>query len=203
MDGLFTMIPEPGAVSVAARVSIGPLLKQAGYRKKALRFYRESGDILHLIEIQVSRFDENSFTYNLAVFDAKAWECVWSKVAPRYPGPEDCFPALRIGQLLTDEPEGALDKWWQANEVVQVQESVTKLEVAGLPVLNGFKSRHDVARWAMEDVQGPPSLVLLAAATCVLAGQTQKADIILDRLEKAQLKAWQPLIEKVRGLIST
>ena len=121
---------------------------------------------------------------------------------PRHPGPEDCFPCLRIGQLLTSGPRDALDKWWQANDVAQIHDSATALEMTGLPFLAGFKNRRDVALWTRMDVQGAPGMLLLAAATCALAGESQKSNFILAKLETSPVPAWRPRIQNVRGLIS-
>lgn len=181
---------------------VSPRLKQAGYRKNAFRFYCEFEDIVHLVDVQVGRSDRNSFTYNFGVFDAEAWKCVWGGKVPRCPGPEDCFPSFRIGQLMASESRIELDKWWNAGDAAQVDDAMEKLDLIGLPFLSGFKSRCGVARWATRDTQGPPGLVLLAAATCAIAGDLKKSQEFLSILDKPQMKAWQPRIEIVRKLIS-
>lgn len=97
---------------------VAPLLKRHGFKKKDMIWNKHLHGVIQVADFQLSRFnddDKESFTINLGVFDPVVWERCWGKSSPKFVKADDCFPRLRIGQLLGDTPTESVDHWWSLN----------------------------------------------------------------------------------------
>lgn len=114
---------------------IKPLLQERGFRKRASLFWRDNGDVIDVITIQKSQWNDSTsarFTINLGLY----WKQVQALVDRAVPLPReyDCTVQTRIGGLLPERT----DLWWEVadSEVSVVARDVTeKLEQYGLPWL--------------------------------------------------------------------
>ena len=130
---------------------IKPLLKRYGFKKINFTWNRSKNGLVQVIDFQLSRFSSsgrNDFTINLGVFDPNIWSTCWGKEIPKFVNEEDCFPRIRIGELLSNSPEKALDHWWvcncETNEEKLGKEIIELLEQKCLPFLDRMLTHNSV-----------------------------------------------------------
>jgi hypothetical protein len=108
---------------------VHPLLKAAGFKKKALTFYRTVDRNHGLVNLQKSKTSTATsveFTINLAVFSARLQEglgaITWVPTVSDVPIEPACHLRRRIGALLPDRR----DLWWgvrQESDAAEVARS--------------------------------------------------------------------------------
>jgi len=118
------------------------LLKPLGYRKSGNVFSLKTADVIHLIELQSSRYntsDSCSFTINAAVFAPRA---IYPDIRARTkPSVGMAQWRSRIGSLMPTQ----IDSWWEAhgdvggleiaNEIAQCTKEFVLPALAGVPNL--------------------------------------------------------------------
>jgi hypothetical protein len=158
---------------------------------------------VQVVDIQISSFsskDEESFTINLGVFDPGVWEKCWIKEPPRFINEEDCFPRIRIGQLLN---EGSIDHWWvcsaKINEGELGEEIESLLEKKCLPFLDDMLDRNEIVNFYTADsCQMMPIEKVYLAIIKNSIGDTDCADALLSEVANLS-KAWANRVDQVRS----
>ena len=103
---------------------VSPFLRQHGYKKKNMTWNRIVGDVIQVIDIQLashSDIEEGVFTINLGLFHREVWKICWQKEAPRFVYEHDCFPRVRMSQLLDNPSRECLDDWWSCAQVSNIE----------------------------------------------------------------------------------
>jgi hypothetical protein len=114
---------------------IKPLLQARGFRKKASLFWRDNGDVIDVITVQRSQWNDPTsgrFTVNLGLY----WKHIQALVDRAVPLPREynCTVQTRIGGLLPERT----DLWWEVSgaDLSAVAHDVSeKLRRYGLPWL--------------------------------------------------------------------
>jgi len=115
------------------RDGISPVLKQYGYRRKALTFHLSRHGNWGVLNFQKSRKSTSEviyFTLNLGVASAKLLVFSGSRFAEAAPALEDCHWRERLGFLLPEHQ----DKWW----TIDANSSVPQLADEFRRHLQGF-----------------------------------------------------------------
>ena len=90
--------------------SATPQLKTLGYRKSAFTWRKSVGDIVRLVNVQLSRYNrlhESQFTVNLGVYHARFHEARNGRLPKGNLSEHHCDLRVRIGSLM-----GRNDYWW-------------------------------------------------------------------------------------------
>lgn len=185
---------------------VAPLLQQYGFKKKELVWNRLNGRIVQVVDFQLSRFcsnNEEDFTINLGVFDPQVWKKCWAKEPPKFIKEEDCFPRVRIGQLLNGFSEESTDRWWSCSEKTNEdelgREIESLLEDKCLPFLDDMLDRHEVIKFCSlsADHFMPIEKIYLAIFKNSI-GDDHSSDELLSEVS-AISKAWANRVEQVRA----
>jgi len=89
---------------------IKPIMSANSFRKDKLTWNRGKGEIIHLLDIQKSQWNDKndiSFTINLGVCVKSERQIFWNKPFPKTIRRLDCFLYLRVGRLFDNH-----DHWW-------------------------------------------------------------------------------------------
>jgi len=185
---------------------ISPLLMENEFIKKNYVWNRQNGKIIHVIELQKSRWntkDRYDFTLNIGIWLKPLWEILWNKPAPSFVHSENCFPEYRVGEVL-EWDNSAKDLWWTLNPGTDVEnlgvEIKNILQEKCLPFLNKCNSMQDVLCFAIKkDKRLHPYGKLAIATLNHLNGKYDIAEEILTEMESnKKLEAWRDKIQKVR-----
>lgn len=189
-----------------AKKNVAPLLKKHGFKKKDLTWNKSIDGFVQVIDFQRSRFnsvDEDNFTINLGVFDLQVWQTCWMKQPPKFINEEDCFPRVRIGQLLSRFSEDVTDHWWicnaETNEESLGQEITDLLESKCIPFLDGLLSRHSIIDFFSSKTVSnlmPVEKIYLAIIKDSV-GDTSSSSNLLSEVS-AISKAWSNRVEQVK-----
>ena len=122
---------------------IKPLLQARGFRKKAALFWRDNGDVIDVVTVQRSQWNDSTsarFTINLGLY----WKHIQGLVGRTVPLPReyDCTVQTRLGGLLPERT----DLWWEVSGPdlsAVAQDVIEKLLQYGLPWL---ENGHTVER---------------------------------------------------------
>lgn len=184
---------------------VASLLDSRGFRRSRLVWNREQAGIVHVLDVQVSRWSDAAsvgFTVNLGVWIEELWKICWDKKPPAMIQESECFPRLRVGQLLGNGPLHK-DVWWTLAAPEDVDAVGSELQgilvVKCIPFLDKCNSIA-AALAAAEDpaLRRFPAERVSYAILTHLAGQWDHADRMLsEMLSDPKLKGWH---ERVRGV---
>lgn len=189
---------------------VAPLLKQYGFRKKELTWYRTRDGLVQVVNFQLSRFnnsEEESFTINLGVFNPLIWRKCWAKESPKFIREEDCFPRIRIGQLLSSTTGEAVDHWWTCHESTNGEvlgSEINKvLEEKCLKFLDDMLNCEQVARFYSSHFNHlmPIEKIYLAITKSCL-GDIHSSHDLLNEVGAISV-AWANRVEQVRSQLSS
>lgn len=113
-------------------------LKALQFKKRANNFYRNLGEIGHIVHVQKSVYgskNQISFTVNIGIFSSLYWMSAYNyknvAEAPSYPTEAVCIIRKRIGQFIDGK-----DLWYDLNEGSNVSPLISELtEIMELKVL--------------------------------------------------------------------
>lgn len=185
---------------------VAPLLKQCGFKKKELTWNKSKDGIVQVVDFQLSCFSgdgEEDFTINLGVFDPQVWKKCWGKEPPKFIKEEDCFPRIRVGQLLNESSEQSTDHWWTCNansiESELGKEIEVVLEERCLPFLDDMLDQNEVVNFysSSSDHLMPIEKIYLAIIKNSV-GDAHSSDELLSEVV-AISKAWATRADQVRG----
>lgn len=185
---------------------VSPLLSSKGFRRSKLVWNRRLNGITHVLDMQLSKWSDAesiSFTVNLGVWIEHLWQIYWDKKNPPATIPEsECFPSLRVGQLLGEGPLHK-DVWWTVKDPNDVSATGSELRdiltTKCIPFLDKLSSI-DTVLAVMEDpmLRRFPGGRLSYAVLKYLAGQRADAtEILAEMLANPKLKAWH---DRIRGV---
>jgi hypothetical protein len=184
---------------------LSPLLGQHGFKKKGLAWNHGSGDIVHVLDFQISKFsgpDRIDFTINLGIWMRPLWMVYTGKQTPAFIKESDCWPSYRVGQVLADFRPDAKDLWWvltNEDEVERVGVEVgTIVSDKCLPFLSRFRSLEDVKRfYETVELRLMPGGKLYLAILSHLLGDRAAYDRLMADFTDKKLSAWQPKVAEV------
>ena len=189
-----------------AKKNIAPLLKKHGFKKKDLTWNKAVDGFIQVIDFQMSRFssaEEDNFTINLGVFDSQTWQTCWLKEPPRFIKEEDCFPRIRVAQLLQEFSEEATDHWWICNaetdEESLGQEIADLLEAKCIPFLDSLLNHQSIIDfYSSNPVNLMPVEKMYLAIIKNSAGDVGSSSELLSEVSSIS-KAWSNRVEQVKS----
>ncbi|MEQ8286937.1 DUF4304 domain-containing protein [Thalassospira sp.] len=99
------------------KAELAPFFKSLGFKKKGLMWNRSVSGKVEVLGLQVATYSkegmEEYFTINMGIFEEELWRVCWDKEVPKFPRTEECFPRVRVGQLLLENGHSSKDKWWE------------------------------------------------------------------------------------------
>ena len=165
---------------------LAPSLKQAGFRRSGMTFYRQNGEALQVVNVQSNRWNSNesgSFTINVGVDFAEV-----AKLMPGYlpmsatPKEYCCILRIRVGDLM---PAGK-DHWWAITPKTNVEE--LSAELVGIwtsniePWLDKLKTVSSLASQPKPSTWQNP--YLRAAANVLVGNQAEAAECIVAEIKR-------------------
>ena len=103
-----------------------PLLKPLSFKKKALNYYRQLGEVGHIINIQKSIYSYRNhikFRINTGIFEPKFWSVSHTGQVPDYPTEPVCIIRKTIKDL-----RGRKELWYEVDENTNEQELIKRVQ---------------------------------------------------------------------------
>ncbi len=167
-------------------------------------------NFVQVINFQLSSYSneqEETFTMNLGFFNPNIWETCWRRNSPQFIAEENCFPRIRIGQLLNETKNKKMDHWWTYVRNTDVKKSNNEifdlLENKCFPFLNKLLS---IA--AINEFYSTQSIDLLPIEKIYLAivknflGHRTVSEEILNTVRESS-NSWMSRVEIVYKQLST
>ena len=165
---------------------LAPSLKQTGFRRSAMTFYRQNGEALQVVNVQPNRWNSNesgSFTINVGVDFAEVAKLMPGYLPmPRTPKEYCCILRIRVGDLM---PTGK-DHWWTIAPNTNVEE--LSAELVGVwtsniePWLEKLKTVSSLASQPKPSAWQNP--YLRAAANVLVGNQAEAAECIAAEIKR-------------------
>ena len=188
---------------------IAPLLKRYGFKKKKMTWNKTIDGFIQVIDFQVSSYSdekEETFTINLGILCPEIWNACWQKEPPRFVKEDDCFPRLRISQLLGSFSGDTRDQWWECspniNEDILGEELSALIENKCFPFIDAMLSKKNI-----NDFYSSSSISLLPIDKVYLAivkslvGDKESSSRLLSEVGEIS-KAWSSRVEIVQNQLS-
>ncbi len=167
---------------------VKPILKEQGFKKKGLHFFKSLGPIGYALNIQKDRYNtkaEIKFTINVGIYSELYWlsefDYAKTKVAPEFPKEEECILRARIGMLKYGR-----DYWYEVStermEWTLVKEIHQDVEQYALPFFS-IKTNDELIE-SLKTEEFEFKLFILLAST----NQQEEAQALFNKLKKSSAK---------------
>ncbi len=176
------------------KLSLVPLLRSKGFKKKGRNFYREFENRIELINVQASKWNEGGegqFTVNLGVYFPEVANIIDAIPFKGVPKEYDCTVQKRIGHLM---PSGC-DHWWKIEPSINIEELATDLKTTiekyGIPWVARMADLNEIKEEVRND-----NRAFVSAGIALLQGDKSQAREYLSLAYKQQplaaerAKAW-------------
>ncbi|MEQ8767249.1 MAG: DUF4304 domain-containing protein [Planctomycetota bacterium] len=190
--------------------SAASLLKNAGYKKSRLTWAQRTAFCTRVVDFQVSQWSDDrdiQFTINTGISIETSWMIYFGQPSPRFINEADCFPRLRIGDLID-----GTDRWWKIS-AGQTPASVgddvlTALSKTCLPALDKLNSIDSVVSFLNDypaALGSAPFTRIMFAIVLYLDNRLEDADAELLLVEQNRRlgPTWTEKIREVRSRLST
>jgi len=204
-----------GKLNSILKNQVTPFLKELGFKKNLLIYSRDVGELKWLIDIQKSRWNDESeaqFTLNFGVYVPGVLSTYANMPEPAKPKIEHCSCSARVGMLTSERK----DKWWKltsddSQEVVDEisQDLLSKIREIAVPFLSKFNSSLEVAEFLSSELSKEHSQISpqtnaqrLAFSGIIYSklGDKTKASRVLDDAVEASIKSpIETVVRNVRG----
>lgn len=173
---------------------LAPLLKRAGFKKKARNFTREHADRVEVINVQASKWNSSNeieFTVNVGVFYPAIAEISDALKVAGTPKQSDCTVRTRIGWLKGENN----DHWWKvhpASDDSEVAKDLAWQVEEDCFLWLALMSNLDAVKVAVADDHRH----FIAAAIALYQGNRNEAESYVDQAireqpgARAQIAAW-------------
>ncbi|UPK00370.1 DUF4304 domain-containing protein [Bradyrhizobium sp. 170] len=173
---------------------LNQLIAPLGFVRRKTTWNRESGSLVDVIDIQVSKAGD-AVTASVGILDRGIHEIFWGDCSPELVEEPHCTVRARIGDLV----EGK-DIWWQLNDSRCAADLVAKISSHGLPFLERTHTAEAIERH-LADVRVtkrkyPPDIINLAI---LRFGRGDKigACTLLTKLQKSNIGAWRARVGEI------
>jgi len=188
-------------VSNLSKKYLSPLLNKKGFTKTALAWKRNSGEFIHLVNIQRSKHNTPNvirLTVNVGVFSPEAHFLIWNKKTRQSFIEADCLVNERLGSISAImKGEIGNDLWWELKSERDVENAgnqiVEMIEKYALPFLEYVDSYEHVDEY----IENKYSIRQLTGLTGLFAGfvktkvgNQREAMNILDSMIDSKNLAW-------------
>lgn len=173
---------------------LNQLIAPLGFVRRKTTWNRESGSLVDVIDIQVSKAGD-AVTANVGVLDRGIHEIFWGDRSPDFVEEPHCTVRARIGALV----EGK-DIWWQLDDSRCAADLAAKISSHGLPFLERAHTAEAIERHLTDarvtKRKYPPDIVNLAI---LRFGQGDKigARALLIELQKSNIGSWRARVGEI------
>jgi hypothetical protein len=172
--------------------TMSPDLKASGYRKSAFTWHKLVGDVIKIVNVQLSRYNqlhESQFTINLGIYHEQFHKERGLPIPEKNIKEYDCDVRVRIGHLM-----GKTDHWWvvaynKDNEKVKDGVRYNFVKHA-LPWIEGFGGLANMYDWFAENKRH-----FDAAIAARLLGRDNVAELVRDALATAN-SSFAPFVRR-------
>jgi hypothetical protein len=189
---------------------VAPLLHAHGFHRSGLVWNRIQPGVIHVIDVQRGTqisLQEVDFTINVGVLLDSLWHIVEHRSLPRVVRELDCFPRLRVGQLL-GSGWPSKDVWWTLTTSCDLDALGATvrdvLEIKCTPFLDTLTSISSVLAVAEDPVLRRLPIDRLSYAVLKhLAGRREEANQLLtEMLGDPNLRYWHERIHDISGRLA-
>jgi uncharacterized protein DUF4304 len=155
---------------------LAPSLKQAGFRRTGMNFFRQHGEAVQTVNVQSSRWNSDasgSFTINVGVDFAEVAQLMPGFMPmPSFPKEYCCILRIRVGEIMPARK----DCWWEVAENTNAEalaaELVTVWTSYIVPWLDAYST---VSALASKPNAGEWRNPYMRAAAHIVAGDRTRA----------------------------
>jgi len=191
------------------KIHVAPLLKRHGFKKKDLTWNKVVDGFVQVVDFQLSSYSdeqEETFTINLGVLCPEVWNTCWQKEPPKFVKEDDCFPRVRVGQLLGGFSVDSQDQWWMCSPDVDEnalgEELCTLIENKCIPFINGMLSKQKINDfYSLSSINLLPIDKIYLAIVKSFLGDNESSSELLSGVGQIS-KAWSNRVEIVQGQLS-
>jgi hypothetical protein len=193
--------------SLATQV-VGPILREARFKKKGLTWNRKREDLVDVVNIQRDKGGlPESFTVNVGVFIPDFYEIVWGVRKTSSVGEAACPVRIRIGPLMQGDLSQRVgtDVWWDLDSDAALEkvglEISHLLSAKVLPFLDSFQTIRDVHAFmdnARGGLSGAWDFRLYLAIAKYRVGDAEGAKAILEECRRV---GWTQHAERVMATL--
>jgi hypothetical protein len=165
-------------------------IKLNGFKKENLIWRKIDNNFTYIIDLQSDKYnrkDDESFTFNIAIFSDKVYQMTWLKDAPEKPKDTDSAFRKRISYFL--EHKG--DKWWSLRSEENVKEILPEvigiLNTLVLPFferINNYSELYNIMRDLDDQDSRYPLFQIQVACLSILIGHKSNGVAILENVKK-------------------
>jgi len=170
------------------------LIAPLGFVRRKTTWNRESGSLVDVIDIQVSKAGD-AVTANVGILDRCIHEIFWGDRSPEFVEEPHCTVRARIGDLVAGK-----DIWWQLNDSRCVADLVEKISSHGLPFLERTHTAEAI-ELHLTDVRVPkrkyPPDIINLAILRFGRGDKIGACTLLIELQKSNIGAWRGRVGEI------
>ena len=190
-------------IASLAKAYITPVLSAHGFRRSGLTWNRRLPGIVHVLNIQVSRWSDEEqvhFTVNIGVSVEQVWRICRDKPVPKTVRESDCFPRSRVSYVM----DSVRDIWWVLGTPADVERTGIEIQDILLNKCIPFLSKQDSLGGIVAVADDPalrrmPVEQLSYAILKHLTGARAEARQILDAwLADEKRQAWHDCVRGVR-----
>ncbi|WNZ54056.1 DUF4304 domain-containing protein (plasmid) [Microbulbifer sp. MKSA007] len=190
------------------KAHMSPELKKCSFKKYGNTWVRQLVGARQVVNVQTSRLnadDHERFTINFGVLFPEIWETCWQKELPKAVREDDCFPRLRIGEVLDFSMQKKRDIWWELNQeddIDLVGEKIgSLLKDKCLPFLDKMSTETDVINLlSSTEITLQPIEKIYFAIIKIRNGKQKEAIMLLDEVSNISSE-WAELVENVTARI--
>lgn len=148
-------------INLVVKDALSAPLKVAGFRRKDRAWNRPVGSLIHVIDLQTSRWNnpkQGSFTLNLGVFVPSVHVACHGTPVPSFIREFDCTVRERIGYLVADRPYAErTDIWWEVDSGTDAnllgREVLQAITTWGFPFMDRINSVEAVRDFLLEELR--------------------------------------------------
>lgn len=181
---------------------VHPYLKGKGFKKGNLNWNREVGEVVHVINIQKSQYNDSSsysFTINVGVYLEFVDKICWDKSRPKIVSETACVARNRIGRLMR-----CGDIWWTIvpeTEITQIKEEVINgIQNYVLPFLESNSSIAEIGAYLNNTLKSKPryglEYIQVAIVKYYLSDKIGSFEILDDLIKR---KIWEERAIEVKS----
>lgn len=190
-------------ISEFVQTVVAPILKSHKFRKNGFRWDRSLGDIVQVITIQASQWNDeagHSFTLNFGVCVKQVWMIIHGTPLPRTIPECECFPIFRVGDVMDDN---SIDLWWTIEDFApeELSREVQKvIRETVIKILDNCNSVEKVLSLVIERKKRlhPYEMISYSVLNFLCNKQDEAKKILDEMLEGNKSKFWENTIQAVK-----
>ena len=185
--------------------SLAKEIKINDFKKKALTWRSLNGDLVYIINIQKSRFNdfEESFAINISIFSPEVYELCWNKVSPNAPTESDGIFRRRTGFFCKEKESNDWYLLKNAEEIPALLMRITGcLNKEVIPFLTKITSKRELYHYLKSLPPPKQDFLYLIQLACLayLSGNKKNALEILEEVSSTNA-TWKENAEAVKDRI--